>query len=224
MSIFQPVRTMFNKMSAAITLQDTVMLFLRTWVAKIFYSSGRTKSAAPDTDPLIDLEVARETMRNIAGDEATYAAFETVLTDEQGYYVSELTDFSNNLFPNSGLSEKIEQSFAPWISPEITAFFTASENTTLLFEDEYQVPFMSPEFAGQAAILGETVLPFMLIFGIGTRFGALGLLGMTLVIQTVYPHLFYDHMVWAAALIGILLLGPGKISLDKLIDNKLQKA
>lgn len=223
MSIVQSVKTMFEKMSSVVTLHDAVMLFLRMWVAKIFYTSGRTKAAAPDTDPLIDLDVARETLRDIAGDEATYAAFEKVLTDEQGYYVSELTEFANNLFPNSGITEKIEQAFTPWISPDITAFFTASENTALLFENEYKVPLLSPEFAAQASILGETILPFMLIFGIGTRFGALGLLGMTLVIQTVYPNLFYDHMVWAVALVSILLLGPGKISVDSFINSKLQK-
>ncbi len=221
MNIVQTVKSAFDKMSGLITLQDATMLFLRLWVAKIFYTSGRTKAAAPDNDLLIDLDVARETLRDIAGDEATYAAFDNVLTDEQGYYVSELTEFSNNLFPDSGITEKIEQTFAPWISPDISAFFTASENAGLLFEDEYQVPLLSPEFAAQLAILGETFLPFMLILGIGTRFGALGLLGMTLVIQTVYPHLFYDHMVWAAALIGVLLIGPGKISLDSLIAKKL---
>ena len=221
MNIVQTVKSVFEKMSGLITPPDATMLFLRLWVAKIFYTSGRTKAAAPDTDPLIDLEVARETLREITGNEETYAAFEKVLTDEQGYYVSELTEFSNNLFPDSGIAEKIEQAFAPWISPDITAFFTASEDTALLFEDEYQVPLLSPEFAAQASILGETILPFMLIFGVGTRFGALGLLGMTLVIQTVYPNLFYDHMVWAAALIGILLIGPGKVSLDRLISRKL---
>jgi len=221
MNIVQVVKNTFDKMSGLITPADATMLFLRLWVAKIFYASGRTKAAAPDTDPLIELDVAREALRDIAGDETTYAAFEKVLTDEQGYYVSELTEFSNNLFPNTGITGKIEQAFAPGFGGDISAFFTASENAGVLFENEYQVPLLSPEFAAQMAILGETILPFMLIFGIGTRLGALGLLGMTLVIQTVYPHLFYDHMVWAAALIGVLLIGPGKISLDRLIYRKL---
>lgn len=223
MSIFQPVRTVFDKMSVVITLQDVTMLFLRTWVAKVFYASGRTKASAPDTDPLIELEAAREAMRGIVGDEELYAGFEKVLTDEQGYYVSELTEFADTLYPGSGITEKIEQLFAPGVGADISAFFTASENAAVLFEEEYQVPFLSPEFAAQLGLLGETFLPVMLILGFGTRFGALGLLGMTLVIQTVYPNLFYDHIVWAAALVGILLLGPGKISVDNFIISKLQK-
>lgn len=224
MNIVQTVRGIFDKLSGLITPPDATMLFLRMWVAKIFYSSGRTKASVPDIDPLIELDVARGAMRNIAGDDATYAAFDNVLTDEQGYYVSELTEFSDNLFPDSGIAERIEQTFAPGIGADISAFFTTSENAALLFEDEYQVPILSPEFAAQLALYGETFLPIMLIIGLGSRFGAMGLLVMTLVIQTVYPNLFYDHMVWAAALIGILLIGPGKVSLDTLIANKLRRA
>lgn len=224
MSVVQPIRNVFDKMSALVTLQDVMMLFLRTWVAKIFYASGRTKASAPDTDPLIELDAAREAMRAIVGNDAQYAVVEKELTDDQGYYVSELTDFADSLYPDSGITEKIEQTFAPGIGADISAFFTASENAAVLFEEEYQVPFLSPEFASQMGLLGETFLPIMLILGVGTRFGAFGLLIMTLVIQTVYPNLFYDHIVWAAALTGILLLGPGKISLDSFIVSKLQKA
>ncbi len=222
MNIVQTVRNIFDKLSGLITPPDATMLFLRLWVAKIFYTSGRTKAAAPDTDPLIELDVAQEAMRSIAGDDVTYAAFEKLLTDEQGYYVSELTEFADNLFPESGITETIEQTFAPGIGADISAFFTASENAALLFENEYQVPVLSPEFAAQMALYGETLLPIMLILGLGSRFGAMGLLVMTLVIQTVYPNLFYDHMVWAAALIGILLIGPGKMSLDNMIAKKLR--
>lgn len=89
-----------------------------------------------------------------------------------------------------------------------------------LFEEEYQVPFLSPEFAAQLALYGETFLPIMLIVGLGARFGAFGLLVMTAVIQYVYPNLFAEHIVWAAALIGIILIGPGKLSLDHLIAKR----
>lgn len=221
MNIFQSVKSVFGKMSSIITPQDAIMLFLRTWVAKIFYASGRTKASAPDYDPLLELGEARDAVRGIVNDDTQYAAFEKLLTDEQGYYISELTEFAGNLYPDSGLSEKIEQTLTPGISADISAFFTASENAGVLFEEEYQVPFLSPELAAQLGLLGETILPIMLIFGIGTRFGAIGLLGMTLVIQTVYPNLYYDHMVWAAALIGILFAGPGKVSIDHLLGKKL---
>lgn len=220
MSSVQQVKNIFDKMSLIITPQDAVMLFLRTWIAKIFYASGRTKAAAPDYDPLLELGAAREAVRDIVGDDTKYAAFEKLLTDEQGYYISELTEFADTLAPDSGLSERIEQALTPGISADISAFFTASENAAILFEEEYKVPFLSPELAAQLGLLGETILPIMLILGIGTRFGAFGLLFMTLVIQTVYPNLFYDHMVWAAALIGILFAGPGRVSIDHLITKK----
>ena len=54
---------------------------------------------------------------------------------------------------------------------------------------------------------------------------ALGLILMTAVIQLfVYPDAWPDHILWFAALLLILARGPGAISLDHLIWNKMQPA
>jgi len=67
----------------------------------------------------------------------------------------------------------------------------------------------------------EVVLPVLLIFGLFTRLGALGLLGMTLFIQlAVFPtwdHWWNPAAWWAVVLFAILARGPGILSLDRLI-------
>ena len=66
--------------------------------------------------------------------------------------------------------------------------------------------------------LPNSCCPSCLFVGLGTRFAALGLLGMTLVIQIfVYPGAYVLHGTWATVLIMLLKYGPGKIALDHLI-------
>ncbi len=96
------------------------------------------------------------------------------------------------------------------------------ENSLFLFEEEYNLPLLDPAVAGQLAVIGETLFPLMLMFGVLTRFGALGLIGMTAVIQfLVYPGSFYEHIVWFAALLAILARGPGRISVDNFVGPML---
>jgi putative oxidoreductase len=72
-------------------------------------------------------------------------------------------------------------------------------------------------FAG----IAEVLLPAMLILGIFSRLGALGLVGMTLFIQlAVFPE--WDHwwnpaVWWFVALMVIVSHGPGRLSLDHLL-------
>lgn len=99
---------------------------------------------------------------------------------------------------------------------------TISDNAVFLFREEYQVPLLTPEFAATLAALGEHVLPVLLLFGLATRFSALGLLGMTLVIQVfVYPHAYATHGTWAAVLLYLMVHGPGKLSVDAWIARRL---
>lgn len=65
------------------------------------------------------------------------------------------------------------------------------------------------------AAFGEHFLPALLLMGLATRLSALGLLGMTAVIQImVYPGAYPTHGVWAAVLLYLMAHGPGKLSLD----------
>lgn len=96
------------------------------------------------------------------------------------------------------------------------SFLSPSDMTIMLFEEEYVLPFVDPSVAAYLALYGETFFPIMLYLGLGTRLGAIGLLGMTLVIQLfVYPGYFPEHMTWIAALLPLAVMGGGHLSLDR---------
>ncbi|MBN8510603.1 MAG: DoxX family protein [Burkholderiales bacterium] len=90
-----------------------------------------------------------------------------------------------------------------------------SESAVALFQDEYRLPFLAPALAAPMAALAEHVFPLLLLIGLGTRFAALALLGMTLVIQLfVYPGAYATHGTWAAVLLYLMSRGAGVVSLD----------
>lgn len=96
-----------------------------------------------------------------------------------------------------------------------------SDSALALFQDEYQLPFLAPEIAAPMAAFAEHLLPFLLLIGLGTRLSALGLLGMTLVIQVfVYPGAYATHGTWAALLLYLVSQGPGAISVDHWIARR----
>ena len=94
-----------------------------------------------------------------------------------------------------------------------------SAGTTLaLFETEYPLPVIPPEIAAYMATAAELSLPILLFAGFLTRFAALGLLIMTLVIQIfVYPNAFDTHGTWAVAFLLLMKYGAGRLSLDYLL-------
>lgn len=92
-----------------------------------------------------------------------------------------------------------------------------------LFRDEYKVPLLAPEFAASLAAAAEHVLPLLLLFGLATRFSALGLLAMTAVIQIfVYPGAYATHGVWAAVLLYLVAAGPGAVSIDRWLAGRFR--
>lgn len=147
MSIIQKINSFYQKMGSMVSVQDIMMLWLRLWIAGIFYKSGRTKAG-------------------------------------EGFL--ELNSFTPDLF-----------------------------------EYEHPVPGLDAETAAQLALYGETILPLMLVVGLASRFAAAGLLVMTIVIQMVMPQLWPDHIVWAAALLGIIMVGPGKVALDSVVSKSV---
>jgi putative oxidoreductase len=94
-----------------------------------------------------------------------------------------------------------------------------SDSALTLFQDEYRLPLLSPELGAPMAAMAEHILPVLVLIGLGTRFAALGLLCMTLVIQVfVYPGAYATHGTWAAVLLYLLMRGPGLVSLDHLLS------
>jgi putative oxidoreductase len=96
-----------------------------------------------------------------------------------------------------------------------------SDNAVFLFKEEYQLPILPPELGATLAALGEHLLPLFILLGLATRLSALGLLGMTLVIQLfVYPDAYATHGTWAAVLLYLMAHGPGKLSIDAWIAKR----
>lgn len=96
--------------------------------------------------------------------------------------------------------------------------FAITDSTYFLFEHVYALPLIPSALAAVLATLGEHVLSALLALGLASRFAALGLLGMTAVIQIfVFPEAWGVHGLWAASLLAVMAWGPGRLSLDRVI-------
>ena len=113
-----------------------------------------------------------------------------------------------------------------WLSSQTKwdGWFTLSFGANAQFNDlrlhilgaEY--PFPAPETMALMAAIGETVFSALLAFGLFTRYAALGIVGMTILIQLSEPGgwLAY-HLPWASMALAIACFGGGKIALDYLL-------
>jgi putative oxidoreductase len=101
---------------------------------------------------------------------------------------------------------------------KVEGVFSITDGTFALFETEYRLPFLAADATAYIATTAEHIFPILLVLGLFTRFSALALLAMTLVIQTfVYPDAWPTHLAWAALLIPLLFWGGGAVSLDRLL-------
>lgn len=106
-------------------------------------------------------------------------------------------------------------------------FLQLSDSADSLFSDEFKLhlfggeyPFPAPHAMAFVSGCMEIILPILLVFGLGTRLAALGLLGMTAIIQLTAPEGWANfHLIWAATALAIVVHGPGSISLDALISR-----
>ena len=107
-------------------------------------------------------------------------------------------------------------------------FLQVNDVAIILFSSEFQLhlpggpyPFPAPAVTAFAAGSAEILLPILLVLGLATRFAALGLLLMTLVVQLTVPDGWPLHVTWAAMALGIMAWGPGRMSLDHLIKERM---
>ncbi|MDE2453648.1 MAG: DoxX family protein [Burkholderiales bacterium] len=99
-----------------------------------------------------------------------------------------------------------------------------ADSAVALFREEYRLPFIAPEIAAPMAATAEHVFPFLLLIGLATRFSALALLGMTLVIEIfVYPDAYPTHGTWAAVFLFLMAHGPGKLSIDHWLATRSER-
>lgn len=104
---------------------------------------------------------------------------------------------------------------------KVEGWFTLKPSTIDLFRYEYMLPLVPPEIAAPMAAFAEHALPLLLVLGLFTRFAALGLLGMTAVIEIfVYPQAWPTHLSWAALLLPLIAQGAGNFSLDHLLRQR----
>lgn len=98
-------------------------------------------------------------------------------------------------------------------------WFGISDTTYFLFENEYSGVPIPSDIAAPMATFSEFLFPILLVIGLATRFAALSLLGMTLVIQFfVYPDAWWStHLVWVAMAAILIVRGPGMLSADNFI-------
>ncbi len=98
---------------------------------------------------------------------------------------------------------------------KVDGLLEVNENALFLFAQDYKLPGVDPVWAAHLATYAEHLLPVLLVFGLFTRFSALGLLGMTIVIQClVYPDAWPTHLSWCGILLCSVVYGPGRWSLD----------
>lgn len=103
---------------------------------------------------------------------------------------------------------------------KVEGWFTLKDSTIDLFRYEYMLPLVPPEIAAPLAAFAEHALPLLLVAGLFTRCAAVGLLGMTAVIEIfVYPQAWPTHLSWAALLLPLIAQGAGKFSLDHLLKR-----
>jgi putative oxidoreductase len=97
--------------------------------------------------------------------------------------------------------------------------------TLQLFQDEYKVPLLPPDFAAHLGASIELSTPVLLVLGLLTRPAALVLLGMTTVIEVfVYPLAWPTHIQWAAMLLVLLCRGAGTFSADHWLRRRFLSA
>jgi putative oxidoreductase len=113
----------------------------------------------------------------------------------------------------------VQTKIAGWeVFGQSLQFFNVTPSTLMLFQYEYQLPLLSPNAAAYAGTAAEFFFPLLLVLGLGTRVAALGLLGVTAVIQLlVFPEAWPTHILWFAVLLYLLKHGAGKISCDYLL-------
>nr|WP_320198880.1 DoxX family protein [Agrobacterium sp. rho-13.3]MDX8308410.1 DoxX family protein [Agrobacterium sp. rho-13.3] len=96
-----------------------------------------------------------------------------------------------------------------------------TDSAVYLFQTEYKLPLIDPWLAAHLAAFNEHFFPILLVFGLASRFAALALFGMTMVIEIfVYPDAWPTHGTWAACLLLVIARGPGMFSIDHLIAKR----
>ena len=102
-------------------------------------------------------------------------------------------------------------------------------STLVLFRETYKVPLLSPELAAYIGTFGELVFPVLIVLGLAGRLGAAGLFVVNVMAVASYLDLFgfecpagiNAHYYWGSMLLALIVFGPGRISLDEIILQRI---
>lgn len=99
---------------------------------------------------------------------------------------------------------------------------TINDTAYFLFEHEYTGLPLPVDLAVPLATWAEHLFPILLVLGLFTRFAALSLMLMTLMIQIfVYPEAWWaTHILWVAMAAILVARGGGLFSLDALLASR----
>ena len=101
--------------------------------------------------------------------------------------------------------------------------------TLELFHSEYQVPLLPPTVAAVVGALGELLFPTLLVLGLFTRVGALGLFAVNALAVISYWHVLgsegYEaalaqHVLWGFMLAVLAVCGGGALTLDEKLGRR----
>jgi putative oxidoreductase len=97
------------------------------------------------------------------------------------------------------------------------------ETTFQLFRYEYSVPLLPPEVAAVLSMFTELTFSVLLALGLAGRLSAAALFFVNIVAVISYPALeaagLAQHQLWGLLLLVPLLHGPGRLSVDHLIEK-----
>jgi putative oxidoreductase len=103
------------------------------------------------------------------------------------------------------------------------------ETTRFLFEEEYRTPLLSPAVAAAAGTVGELLFPALLIAGLLGRYAAAGLFAVNVIAVVSYAHVLLtdgfeaalgQHYLWGFMLLVLVVMGPGRWSVDGLLERR----
>ena len=96
-------------------------------------------------------------------------------------------------------------------------------------QEPVHVPLLSPQVAALAGTFGELLFPVLLVCGLFTRAGALGLFAVNAFAVVSYWHVLgksgYEaalgqHVLWGFMIAVVAIFGAGAISLDRLSGRR----
>jgi putative oxidoreductase len=105
---------------------------------------------------------------------------------------------------------------------------TSWDSTIYLFENEYHTPVLSPHVAAVAGSFGELFFPALLVLGLVSRLSAVGLFAVNAMAVISYSQVLLaegseaalgQHVLWGTLLLFLIIYGPGKFSLDYLLNR-----